>query len=268
VEQGLFWHVRGAGGGTSPELVHEDFLPFFAGSKDSADAAFAYFDKVSARRAAAGGVLCNARSVLGAIAAAHPLARQRNAARTQDNDAAISLREMKEAVVAIFKERKNMAASLRDTDSIVNTLVRARAHALRVRVCVCVCVCVCACVCVCVCVCLCVCVCACACVCVLVCVCRQVSTSHPRTHCSAQPLQEFGIGFLLHFIFAALYLLVFGMVRRHGGLGAAQPCACAHAPAGRRRRLAATRARNQAAPLTPRVLLAPSCCCCDALQDM
>jgi hypothetical protein len=51
---------------------------------------------------------------------------------------------MKDSVVAIFKERKNMANSLKDTDSIVNTL-------------------------------------------------------------------EFGIGFLFHFVFAAAYLLVWGV---------------------------------------------------------
>jgi hypothetical protein len=40
----------------------------------------------------------------------------------KDNDGHLSLREMKESVVAIFKERKNMAQSLKDTDSIVGSL--------------------------------------------------------------------------------------------------------------------------------------------------
>lgn len=41
--KGLFHHVRGAY--TRPYVVRDDFSPFFA-SKESADAAFAYFDKV------------------------------------------------------------------------------------------------------------------------------------------------------------------------------------------------------------------------------
>jgi hypothetical protein len=40
--KGLFYHVRSE---VRPYVVREDFTPFF-GSKDSADAAFAYFDKV------------------------------------------------------------------------------------------------------------------------------------------------------------------------------------------------------------------------------
>eukprot|EP00775_Hariotina_reticulata_P008975 gene8975-9150_t len=62
----------------------------------------------------------------------------------KDNDASLTLKEMKDSVTAVFKERKNMAASLRDTDSIVKTL-------------------------------------------------------------------EFGIGCLTHFLFAAIYLVVWGL---------------------------------------------------------
>lgn len=50
--------------GTRPYIIRDDFSPFFA-SKEGADAAFGYFDK--------------------------------------DNDATISLKEMKDSVVAIFK---------------------------------------------------------------------------------------------------------------------------------------------------------------------
>lgn len=44
--KGLFYHVRGSA--TRPYIVRDDFTPFFA-AKDSADAAFAYFDKVGGR---------------------------------------------------------------------------------------------------------------------------------------------------------------------------------------------------------------------------
>jgi hypothetical protein len=41
--KGLFYHVRGPC--MRPYVVRDDFSPFF-GSKESADAAFSYFDKV------------------------------------------------------------------------------------------------------------------------------------------------------------------------------------------------------------------------------
>jgi hypothetical protein len=41
--KGLFYHLRG--GYTRPYVVRDDFSPFFA-SKESADSAFSYFDKV------------------------------------------------------------------------------------------------------------------------------------------------------------------------------------------------------------------------------
>eukprot|EP00883_Tetradesmus_obliquus_P002966 jgi/Sobl393_1/1317/SZX72877.1 len=93
------------GDASRPYLIREDFSPFFD-STAMADQAFSYFDK--------------------------------------DNDAQLTVREMKDSVVAVFKERKNMAHSLKDTHSIVATL-------------------------------------------------------------------EAGIGFLFHFVFAAIYLLVWGM---------------------------------------------------------
>ena len=49
----------------------------------------------------------------------------------------VNRREVRDAVVAIYRERANMASSLKDTDSIV-------------QACSCVCVCVCVHVCVCV----------------------------------------------------------------------------------------------------------------------
>ncbi|KAF6259738.1 Mechanosensitive ion channel-domain-containing protein [Scenedesmus sp. NREL 46B-D3] len=93
------------GDASRPCLIREDFSPFFD-SPAMADQAFTYFDK--------------------------------------DNDAQLTVREMKDSVTAVFKERKNMAHSLKDTHSIVATL-------------------------------------------------------------------EAGIGFLFHFVFAAIYLLVWGM---------------------------------------------------------
>jgi hypothetical protein len=45
--KGLFYHLRG--GYTRPYVVRDDFSPFFA-SKESADSAFSYFDKVLLRR--------------------------------------------------------------------------------------------------------------------------------------------------------------------------------------------------------------------------
>lgn len=57
-----------------PYLIRDDFSPFFD-SRDMADQAFTYFDK--------------------------------------DNDAQLTIREMKDSVTAVFKERKNMAHSLK-----------------------------------------------------------------------------------------------------------------------------------------------------------
>jgi hypothetical protein len=47
--KGLFYHVRGPC--MRPYVVRDDFSPFFA-SKESADAAFSYFDKVRQTEAA------------------------------------------------------------------------------------------------------------------------------------------------------------------------------------------------------------------------
>lgn len=62
------------GDASRPFLIRDDFSPFFD-NRDMADQAFAYFDK--------------------------------------DNDAQLTIREMKDSVTAVFKERKNMAHSLK-----------------------------------------------------------------------------------------------------------------------------------------------------------
>ncbi|KIY94341.1 hypothetical protein MNEG_13621, partial [Monoraphidium neglectum] len=118
--RGLFWNVKGEEG--RAVVVRRDFDAFFEDSEIG--------DQVMAGRLL--GFRAAARLPGGRSACGRPLGFRAFAYFDKDNDAAITADEMRSSVVAVFKERRNMAASLEvrrrkrvdvlDTDSIVRSL--------------------------------------------------------------------------------------------------------------------------------------------------